>query len=78
MNLPKFITYKEVMLVYQLSCTQAQHKLSTIRAVLSKKRANNILIAEFCQAENVDRQIFENELQSELEKLYAKNPGTKA
>ncbi|MEO5892260.1 MAG: hypothetical protein ABIQ31_18580 [Ferruginibacter sp.] len=70
MDLPKFVTYKELMLVYGFPSKQAQNKLSTIRAVLGKKRFNNILIVEFCQAENIEPALFEKELQKEIEKLY--------
>lgn len=72
MTLPKVITHKEISIVYGLSIFQAQHKLATIRAILRKKRFQNLLIAEFCQAENVDQSIFENQLKKEFEKIHAK------
>lgn len=60
------------MLVYGLDVAAAQRKISNIRAVLGKQRRQAILIPEFCNVENVDRKIFEAELQTELNKLYNK------
>lgn len=51
------------MIVFGLDKGQAEKKLSTIRAILGKKRHQLLLIAELCQAENIDRKIFEDELQ---------------
>lgn len=72
MQLPKFITYKEIMLVYGLSTSAASHKLSFIRNVLNKKRYQNILIVEFCQAENLEVNLFLSELKKEMEKIHEK------
>lgn len=72
MTLPKFITYKELMLVYGLGPHAAQNKLTVIRNVLCKKRHQNILIQEFCQAENVEINLFLFELKKEMEKIYQK------
>jgi hypothetical protein len=67
--LPKTVTHNEIALVYGLTERQAQYKLTTIRAALGKKRTQHILIAEFCTAENIDRKIFETELQQSLTQL---------
>jgi hypothetical protein len=72
MTLPKFITYKELMLVYGFGMYAAQNKLAVIRNVLGKKRYQNILIQEFCQAENVEINLFLGELKKEMEKIYQK------
>ena len=74
MNAPKFITYKELMLVYGLNLKAAEHKLSVIRSVLGKKRYQYIHIAEFCVAENIDQQIFETVLQKEINRIYKNSP----
>lgn len=50
------------MIVYGVSERQAYKKLTLIRSILGKKRRQDLLVAEFCQAENVDRKIFEAEL----------------
>jgi len=77
MQLSKVVTYREIMTVYGMNKTQAQHKLGIIRSVLGKKGINSVLIAEFCKAENVEQSIFEDELRKEIEKFTAKNMGKK-
>jgi hypothetical protein len=73
MTLPKFITYKELMLVYGLGATAAQHKIGIIRSVLGKKRFQMILIPEFCKAENIEPTLFVDALKTEMEKIYKKS-----
>ena len=61
-SLPKTVSYKELMIVYGLTKRQALHKMMVIRAALGKSRAQNVLVAEFCKAENVEQAIYTNEL----------------
>lgn len=61
---PKVITYKEIMIVYGFNVRRAQDKVSVIRSILGKKRKQAILIAEFCEVENVKREIFEHDLKA--------------
>lgn len=70
MTAPKFITYKDIMAVYGLTVPSAKHKLTVIRAVLGKKRRQNVLVAEFCSAENVDQTLFEKQLHLETTAIY--------
>lgn len=75
MQLQKVVTYRELMMVYGINATQAQHKLTTIRAILGKKAINKLLIAEFCKAENVEQSIFEDELRKEIQNFSSKKTG---
>lgn len=65
-NIPKTVTHNEIARVYGLTQRQAKYKLTVIRAALGKTKTQHILIAEFCLAENIQREIFENELQKSL------------
>lgn len=69
-TLPKVITYKEIMMVYGFDVSRAQKKLWVIRGVLGKQQRQSILVAEFCQAENVAKEIFIEELKEAYRKLY--------
>jgi hypothetical protein len=69
---PKIITYKEIMVVYGFNAKRAQEKLWVIRGILGKKQFQAVLIAEFCKAENVDRDIFESELKKAYTEFYQK------
>ena len=68
--IPKTVTYKEIMLVYGFNISRATKKIYLIRGILGKKMHQNILIAEFCQAENIDQQIFVAELTSAIGALH--------
>lgn len=70
MQLPNFITYKEIMIVYNVSRAAAMRKLTNIRAALGKERFQSVLIVEYCKAENIERSLFENELREKTQQLY--------
>ena len=69
MQLPKVVTYKEVMIVYGFEKGRAEKKIWHIRGILGKKQSQSILIDEFCEAENVKKDFFISGLQEFYSKM---------
>lgn len=73
MLVAKYITYRELMIYYGITAPAAQRMMAGVRFALNKKRDNRVHIQEFCDYENVKREIFESELDREFRNFKEKS-----
>lgn len=53
-----FVTYKEVMIVWNISERSAALRLNTIRTSLNKQKFHRLTVDQYCLAEDITRQEF--------------------